>query len=131
MAVESFALSVLEKQEQEEVGLVVVVKKDFVGLKVWREWKFGVWIVRAEIAIVLWSLYIVTLFWIALSYLNEALRGYRAFWFAKRFWVGKLDMTWSHLGGKWILKNKMNFFFFFWVQKYYRLAVSHSITKIK
>lgn len=34
MAVESFALSVLEKQEQEEVGLVVVVKKDFVGLKV-------------------------------------------------------------------------------------------------
>lgn len=70
MAVESFALSVLEKQEQEEVGLVVVVKKDFVGLKVWREWKFGVWIVRAEIAIVLWSLYIVTLFWIALSYLK-------------------------------------------------------------
>ena len=100
MAVESFALSVLEKQEQEEVGLVVVVKMDFVGLKVWREWKFGVWIVRAETAIVLWSLYIVTLFWIALSYLNEALRGCRAFWFAKRFWVGKLDMTGAHLGGK-------------------------------
>lgn len=54
MAVESFASSVLEKQgqeEEEEVGLVVV-KKDLVGLKVWREWKFGVWIVRAETAIV-------------------------------------------------------------------------------
>ena len=112
MAVESFALSVLEKQEQEEVGLVVVVKKDFVGLKVWREWKFGVWIVRAEIAIVLWSLYIVTLFWIALSYLK--LWGVvELFGLQRRFWVGKLDMTWSHLGGKWILKNKMNFFFFF------------------
>ena len=101
MAGESFALSVLEKQEQEEVGLVVVVKKDFVGLKVWREWKFGVWIVRAEIAIVLWSLYIVTLFWIALSYLK--LWGVvELFGLQRRFWVGKLDMTWAHLGGKWI-----------------------------